>query len=163
MTTTTSAHVCGTDEKLRLLLETVVPSNFVSCPWSKCSHPFTLASLADDKYLADTRMYLAISAEMSQAELIGKTPYLIKICSASHIEHLVRQALPGVALTHVARRQHDPDQTGVSVFQPEPIRSGLGCVGRARIWRYIPANSPRPGRIDYPAAEPPVSPLSRAG
>ena len=35
--------------------------------------------------------------------MITKTPYLIKVCSANHIEHLVRQALPGVPLTHVPR------------------------------------------------------------
>jgi type VI secretion system protein ImpJ len=48
-------------------------------------------------------MYLSINAEMTDADLIVKTPNLIKVCSASHIEHLVRQALPGVALTHVSR------------------------------------------------------------
>jgi len=32
---------------------------------------------------------------MDEGELIQKAPQLIKICSASHIEHLIRQALPG--------------------------------------------------------------------
>ena len=30
-------------------------------------------------------------------------PYLLKVCSANHIEHLVRRALPGVPLTHAPR------------------------------------------------------------
>jgi hypothetical protein len=31
-------------------------------------------------------------AETTQAEIVNKTPNLVKVCSASHIEHLVRQA-----------------------------------------------------------------------
>jgi predicted component of type VI protein secretion system len=59
-------------------------------------------SLADEKYLRNTTLYLAISSGIKQAELITKAPQLVKVCSANHIEHLVRQALPGVPLTHTA-------------------------------------------------------------
>ncbi len=45
-------------------------------------------------------MYLAVNAGMNQAELISKTPYLIRVCSVNHIEVLVTKALPGVQLTH---------------------------------------------------------------
>jgi type VI secretion system protein ImpJ len=38
---------------------------------------------------------------MAEADLIRKAPVLIKICSASQIENLVRQALPGLQLTHL--------------------------------------------------------------
>jgi type VI secretion system protein ImpJ len=38
---------------------------------------------------------------MDEGELIQKAPQLVKVCSASHIEHLILQALPGVQLTHV--------------------------------------------------------------
>jgi type VI secretion system protein ImpJ len=82
------------DEKIRFLLDTVVPANFVSLPLKQVQPHIYATSLADDKYLQNTRMYLAVSADMNEADLISKTPYLIKICSASHIEHLVRQALP---------------------------------------------------------------------
>ncbi len=54
------------DEKLRFLLETVVPSNFVSLPL-KLVQPFIYATaLAEDKYLRDTKMYLALNAEMNE-------------------------------------------------------------------------------------------------
>jgi type VI secretion system protein ImpJ len=46
-------------------------------------------------------MYLAVNAEMPEGELILKAPQLIKTCSANHLEHLVRQALPGLPLRHV--------------------------------------------------------------
>jgi len=78
------------DEKLRLLLETVVPANFVALPL-KLVQPFIYAtSIDNDKYLVNTKMYLAMSAETSQADIAGKTPQLVKVCSTNHVEHLVR-------------------------------------------------------------------------
>lgn len=91
------------DEKLRTLLETVVPSNFISLPLKLVQPHIYATALADDKYFKDTRMYLAIKADMNEGELIAKVPSLVKVCSANHIEHLVRQALPGVLLTHNPR------------------------------------------------------------
>ena len=34
-------------------------------------------------------MYLAVSAETSEENIIQKVPQLVKVCSATHIEHLV--------------------------------------------------------------------------
>jgi type VI secretion system protein ImpJ len=89
------------DQKLRILLETVVPSNFVSLTLKLIQPSIYGAALDDDKYLNRTTMYLAVSADMNQADLIGKVPPLLKICSANHIEHLVRHALPGVSLMYL--------------------------------------------------------------
>jgi type VI secretion system protein ImpJ len=88
------------DEKVRELLETVVRSNYVSLPLKRVQPQIYATALADDKYFKDTRMYLAITANMNEGGLIEKAPRLIKVCSANHIEHLVNQALPGVRLTH---------------------------------------------------------------
>ena len=38
---------------------------------------------------------------MPEADLIGKAPQLIKPCSANHLEHLVRNALPGLGMRHL--------------------------------------------------------------
>ena len=132
------------DEKLRLLLETVVPSNFVSLPLKLVQPSIYAVALADERYLINTRMYLAISAEMSQADLIGKTPYLIKVCSASHIEHLVRQALPGVPLTHVAAPPSSiPVKLAYQYFSLSQSGPAWESVGRARnLAAYIPAEFP---------------------
>ena len=73
------------DEIVRMLLETVVPTNCVSLPLKLVQPSIYATALADDKYLANTRMYLAISAEMNEAELIGKTPYLVKVCSEAKL------------------------------------------------------------------------------
>jgi type VI secretion system protein ImpJ len=132
------------DEKLRFLLETVVPSNFVSLPLKLTQPSIYATALAEDKYLVNTRMYLAITAEMSQAELIAKTPYLIKICSANHIEHLVRQALPGVPLAHVpAPPSTIPVKLAYQYFSLSQSGPAWDAVGRARnLAAYIPAEFP---------------------
>ncbi len=88
------------DEKVRMLLETVVPSNFVSLPLKLISPNIYAVSIDQDKYLKNTRMYLAISADTGQADIIGKAPMLIKISSGDYVELLVQKALPGVQLIH---------------------------------------------------------------
>ncbi len=88
------------NEHLRALLETVVPTNVVSLPLKLAQPSIYATALADDRYLQGTRMYLAIRAETAKAELIRRTPQLVKVCSATHLEHLIKQALPGMTLMH---------------------------------------------------------------
>jgi type VI secretion system protein ImpJ len=129
------------DEKLRLLLETVVPANFVSLPLKLVQPSIYATALAEDRYLVNTRMYLAITAEISQADLIAKTPYLIKVCSANHIEHLVRQALPGVPLNHVAAPPSSiPVKLAYQYFSLSQSGPAWESVGRSRnLAAYIPS------------------------
>ena len=89
------------DEKLRLLLETVVPTNVVSLPLKHVNNTIYATAIDQDKYLNNTRMYLAISAETAEDSIIRKVPQLVKVCSATHIEQLISNALPGVTLTHL--------------------------------------------------------------
>ena len=51
------------DEKLRTLLETVVPTNFVSLPLKLVQPSIYATSIDNDKYLINTKMYLAVSCE----------------------------------------------------------------------------------------------------
>jgi type VI secretion system protein ImpJ len=88
------------DEKLRFLLETVVPSNFVSLPLKRIQPNIYAVSIDRDEYLRNTKIYLALSSVSPQAEIIAKAPYLVKICSADHIDTLVQRALPGAQLIH---------------------------------------------------------------
>lgn len=134
------------DEKLRLLLETVVPSNFVSLPLKLVQPAIYATSIDNDKYLLNTKMYLAISAEASQAEIAGKTPQLVKVCSASHIEHLVRQALPGVPLTYVASPPSAiPVKLNYQYFSLSQSGVAWEAVQRARnLAAYVPGDLPNP-------------------
>jgi type VI secretion system protein ImpJ len=90
------------DERLRMLLDTVVPANFVALPLKSLQTAIYATSIDNDTYLRNTRMYLAVSAQAPPADIITRTPQLVKVCSANQIEHLVRQALPGVTLTYVS-------------------------------------------------------------
>jgi type VI secretion system protein ImpJ len=134
------------DVKLRLLLETVVPSNFVSLPL-KLVQPFIYGTaIPDDAYLVNTKLYLAITAQMPEANLISKTPDLIKVCSATHLEHLIRQALPGVPIRHV---QNPPSAIPVKLnyqyFSLTQSGGAYEAIQRARTFAvYVPADFPEP-------------------
>ncbi len=138
--------VTDLDEKLRLLLDTVVPSNFISLALKLVQPAIYATALADDKYLKNTRMYLAVNAEVNQAELIAKTPQLIKVCSANHVEHLVRQALPGLTLTHVpALPASIPVKMNYKYFSVNQGGSAWEAILRARnLAAYVPGDFPNP-------------------
>jgi len=134
------------DEKLRHLLDTVVPSNVVSLPLKLVQPSIYAASLDQDKYLQGTRMYLAVHAEASQAEIINKAPLLIKVCSANHIEHLVKQALPGMPLTHVISPPSAiPVKLNYQYFSLTQTGLAWEAVVRARnLAAYVPGDFPNP-------------------
>lgn len=134
------------DEKIRLLLETVVPSNFVALPLKLVQPSIWATALAEDKYLNNTRMYLAINAEMKQADLIDKAPKLLKVASATHIELLVRQALKGVPMTYVASPPNSiPVKMNFQYFSLNQSGGAWESITRARNFAaYIPADFPNP-------------------
>ena len=134
------------DEKLRMLLETVVASNVVSLPLKLLKPSIYATALDHDKYLANTKMYLAISAETTQAEIVNKTPHLVKACSASHIEHLVRQALAGVPMTYLPQPPGGiPVKLNYQYFALTQTGAAWESVQRARNFAvYIPGDLPNP-------------------
>jgi type VI secretion system protein ImpJ len=134
------------DEKLRDLLETVIPSNYVSLPLKLIRSSIYAASIFEDRFLENTRLYLAIQADMDEGELIQKAPQLIKICSASHIEHLIRQALPGVQLTHVMSPPTTiPIKLNHQYFSLNQSGVAWEAIGRARnIAAYVPGDFQNP-------------------
>jgi type VI secretion system protein ImpJ len=90
------------DEQIRAMLETVVPSNFVSLALKHVRDTIYATSIDKDAYLENTRLYLAVSADMRDADIIDKAPKLMKLCSATHIENLISHALAGLRLAYVA-------------------------------------------------------------
>lgn len=134
------------DDKLRYLLETVIPSNFVALPLKYASPSIYSTAINDDKYLQNTKMYLAVNAEMPEAELIGKAPQLVKLCSANHLEHLVRHALPGLTMRHM---QMPPTAIPVKLnYQYFSLNQSGGpweAILRSRNFAaYVPADFPNP-------------------
>jgi type VI secretion system protein ImpJ len=136
------------DEMIRNLLETVIPSNFISLPLKLLQPSIWGTPLAEDRFLKNTRLYLSVTSEMNEAEIITKVPHLIKLCSANHIEHLVRQALPGVPLTHVPRPPSGvPAKLNSQYFSLDQSPGGMAweAITRSRnLAAYVPADFPRP-------------------
>ncbi len=90
------------DQQLRDLLETVVPANYVSLPMRLVQPAVYATAIDQDRYLASTQIYLAISADLNVADLIRKVPQLVKVASTNRVERLIKQATAGVGLTYVA-------------------------------------------------------------
>jgi type VI secretion system protein ImpJ len=136
------------DEKLRALLETVVPTNLVSLPLKLMpgSNSIYATAIDQDKYLANTRMYLAVSAETTEENIIQRVPQLVKVCSATHIEHLVRQALPGVQLRHLTNPPSAiPVKLKYQYFALNQSGPAWEAVNRARNFAaYVPGELPNP-------------------
>jgi type VI secretion system protein ImpJ len=83
---------------------------------------------------------------MNEGDLIAKTPYLVKVCSANHIEHLVRQALPGVSLTHVPKPPSAvPVKLNCQYFSVGMSGGAWEAITRARnLAAYVPGDLPAP-------------------
>jgi len=134
------------DEKLRLLLETVVPTNVVSLPLKHVNNTIYATAIEQDKYLQNTRMYLAISAETVEDSLIRKVPQMVKICSATHIEQLISNALPGVTLTHLPNPPSViPIKMKYQYFSLNQSGAAWESVTRARNFAaHVPGDFPNP-------------------
>jgi type VI secretion system protein ImpJ len=132
------------DETLRRLLEMAVPENAVTLPL-RASGPMVYATaVAEDRYLAAPELYLGIRAEMKLDELLRKAPQLLKVSSADQIDRLIRRALPGMAVRHVATPPSVlPAKLGWTYFQLDRSGEDWEAVRRARnLSVYAPADFP---------------------
>lgn len=89
------------DGHIREHLEVIAPSRAISIPLTVVDKYFHNGTVRDDRCLARSRWILGISARMGEADVIRKTPQLVKVCSAKFVPELVRRALPGLTLTHM--------------------------------------------------------------
>jgi type VI secretion system protein ImpJ len=71
---------------------------------------------------------------------------LVKVCSATHIEHLVRQALPGVSLTYLPSPPPAiPVKLNYQYFSLSQSGPAWEAILRARnLAAYVPAEFPNP-------------------
>jgi type VI secretion system protein ImpJ len=121
------------DRLIRAMLETVVPTNVVSIPLNLLRDTIYACSIDKDSWFENSRFYLAVSADMREADLIDRIPKLTKVCSATHIETLIRQALPGIKLTHVEQPPRAlPVKLRYKYFSIERSGTAWEAVQRAR-------------------------------
>jgi type VI secretion system protein ImpJ len=91
-------------------------------------------------------MYLALSADTSEDTIIRRVPQLVKLCSATHIEQLISNALPGIALTHVSSPPSAiPIKMKYQYFSLNQSGAAWDTVTRARNFAaHVPAEIPNP-------------------
>src|SRR5271165_446167 len=134
------------DQKLRLLLETVVPTNVISLPLKHVKNTIYATAIDQDKYLNNTRMYLAISTDTSEDAIIRKVPQLVKVCSATDIERLISLALPGIVLSHLPSPPSAiPIKMKYQYFSLNQSGAAWDAVTRARnLAVHVPGDFPNP-------------------
>jgi len=89
------------DQNIRDLMETVIPSKFVSVQLQVKDRFIWAGTVTEDEYFRESQFYLAVSAKMGMDDVIRKVPQLVKISAADDIQRLIRNALPGLPLRHI--------------------------------------------------------------
>ena len=88
------------DAHIRDLMETVIPSKYVSIPLSLTDRFVWSGTVQDDTLFKNGQFYLAVSARMGVGDLIQKVPQYLKMAAPDDMERVVRNALSGVGLLH---------------------------------------------------------------
>ncbi|MBI4877910.1 MAG: type VI secretion system baseplate subunit TssK [Acidobacteria bacterium] len=89
------------DHMIRTHLETIVPTNCLPIPLTKTGDYFYEGTITDQRCTGPSRWVFAIQSPIGEAELLSRTPALVKICSKIFTPELAKRALPGLALTHL--------------------------------------------------------------
>jgi len=89
------------DRHIRTHLELIVPSNCTHIPLSQAANYFWEGNIVDERTLNRSRWIFGIRCKIGEAELIERTPRLVKLCSRVFVPKLVERALPGVKLSHI--------------------------------------------------------------
>lgn len=135
-----SACFTALDETVRALLETVVPATFASLPLRVVRPSVHATAIDQDRYFSAPQLFLAVSADVKPAELIARAPMLLKVGAADRVDLLIRQALAGIALTHVASPPSAVSvKLGHQYFRLEASGPEWDAVVRARnLAAYVP-------------------------
>jgi type VI secretion system protein ImpJ len=88
------------DEKIRILLETAIPSKCIIVPLVLTEKSIWSGEITDDQHFKRTQFFLSVGAQMGVDDVLKLAPRQIKISSPAEIQRLVRNALPGVSLRH---------------------------------------------------------------
>lgn len=134
------------DARVRELLATVVPTHHVSLPLRVTEPSVHATALEDERYLQATEIFLAVRSGLDEAEAARRVPQLVKVSSGDRIEHLIRQALPGLQLRYVAEPPGAfPVKLDYRYFRVETAGPEWDAIRRARnVAAYLPSDLPSP-------------------
>jgi type VI secretion system protein ImpJ len=88
------------DMHIRRHLEIVIPTGCIRIALKPDEQYFFSGEVADQRCLGNSTWILAIQGGGGDANVIGKVPGLVKVCSKAFVPQLVKRALPGFELTH---------------------------------------------------------------
>lgn len=93
------------EARLLELLEIAAPETAVSLPLRTVRPGIQAVAVEQERWLAAPQWYLAVSAPPNarQAEVVARVLQGCKLGSADVVDTLIRQALPGLELAHVAQ------------------------------------------------------------
>ena len=134
------------DHHIRTHLETIVPTRYLEISLVKRAEYFYEAEVTDQRVLNSARWIFAVRSQISEPEVIAKTPQLVKLCSKQFVPQLVKRALPGMALTHLpvppATIPVKADFQYFSVSRTGPCWEHI--VKNRQIGLYVPGDLPDP-------------------
>jgi len=134
------------DRHIRGHLEIMVPTNCVTIPLEKMSDYTFEGEVADTRCLGRARWFLGIRANLGEAEVIGRTPQLVKVCSAKFVSELVKRAIAGLTLTHQpvppSAIPAKVDMQYFSINRFGPFWDNIAQTRRIGI--YVPGDLPNP-------------------
>ncbi|MBM3744838.1 MAG: type VI secretion system baseplate subunit TssK [Acidobacteria bacterium] len=117
------------EQHIKFLLDTIIPPNCIPIPLTPAGDYFWTGPVADQRCLGRARWVLAIQSGIGEAELIMKTPQLVKVCSQGFIGKLVTRALPGLTLTHL--------QAPPAAVSPKLENQYFGVTRAGPCWDHI--------------------------
>lgn len=133
--------------RIREMLEVAAPSHTVSIPLRPEEENFYAGSVDDPRLVGRTKWFLAVRSGVGPGELAGRVPRLVNVCSSKHIRRLVREALPGLTLSHVIAPPPGlsprPDTAYFAIAQKGPCWSSI--VDTHEVGVYAPASIPDAG------------------
>jgi len=90
------------EQQLRAHLDVVISARAVVVPLQRVSNVLHTAPLSDPRcFEPGARWFLAVRAELGQADLIDRVQRLTKTCASQFVEKLVERAVNGLPTEHV--------------------------------------------------------------
>ena len=112
------ATFVGLEERIRNLMETVIPTRCTPIPLEKTRDSLYTARFVDERLLEGTQIYIAVMAGVPEEKVIREVPLKAKISSQDRVDQLIAQALRGISLLHLPTPPTEiPVQPGRNYFQ----------------------------------------------
>lgn len=141
-----SACFAALDTHIRNHLEIVLPTNCLQIRLEQTANFFYEGEVTDSRCLGRARWILGVRSGVGEAEMISRTPQLVKICSSKFVGELVKRAMAGLELTHVPLPPASvPTKVETQYFSVN--RSGPfwdHIVQTRRVGLYVPGELPDP-------------------